>query len=158
MTSRNRVPDGSVSRRRMFDASWVPRLFTRIVYVSVPLVAIGSIASDLLTVRSMPVTTVVDCEEMLFVSSASKMVLFGSTVATFVIVPMPAGASSVAVRVTVDSGPTSPVQVRTFVAGSTAHDQPNGVVVPSRSVPAGSGSRINTPLAVFTPLLPMTKV
>ena len=44
-------------------------------------------------VRSMPVATVVVATAMLFVSSASKIALLGSTVAVFVMVPSVGGAT-----------------------------------------------------------------
>ena len=58
-----------------------------------------------------------------------------------------------------DSGPTTPpVEVRTFVGGSTAQPAKAGATKLSKIVPAGSGSRTTTPVAVPIPLLPTTKV
>ena len=112
VADRNFVPAGSVSRTLIPALSCVPTLSTMIVYVSVPLVAIGSKPSvsggappggsttpffppsPFQTTRSMPVEMPVDSVAVLLVSSASKIALFGSTVTVFVIEPTFGGATS----------------------------------------------------------------
>src|SRR6476646_8276276 len=119
----------------------------------------GSMASVLISVRSMPVATCVPWVAVLLVSSASKMALLGSTVTVLVMEPTKGGATSTIVIMVVDSGPTTPpVQVGMLVAGSTAQPAKAGATKLSKIVPAGSGSRTTTPVAVWIPLLPTTKV
>src|SRR5688572_7845444 len=159
---RKTVLAGRVSRTRTLVASCVPMLSTVIVYVWVPLVAIGSkpgAESTFRMVRSMPVTTWVTWLALLLVSSASKMALFGSTVMVLAIGPVPGGATRTIWTVLVDSGGmVPPVHVTTPPAW--AHTKPAPLTSTKRSnvVPAGSGSRRTTPVAARMPLLPTTKV
>lgn len=80
-------------------------------------------------VRSTPVPTVVTCVNVLLVSSASKIALFGSTVTVLVIVPIAGGATTLMLMVVVDCGPSvPPVQVTTLFT-STAQPANAGAVV-----------------------------
>src|SRR6188472_1903406 len=118
----------------------------------------GSMASVLIRVRSTPVATWVVWVAVLLVSSASKIALLGSTVTVLVMDPTNGGATRTIVIVVVDSGSTvPPVQVRTLVAGLTVQPPAKaGATKLSKIVPAGSGSRTTTPVAVLIPLLPTT--